>query len=333
MRATGEEAGMKPGYDPFAPGEYPVAVRTVDLFDDARSRSFPCEIWCPDTSSGGHPLVVYSHSSGGNRCAASYLCAHLSSHGYIVAALDHSEVVAEALHPKPGETAEEKTARGERWIANRVPDLRLLVDSMLDGSVLPAPCIDRPPIGAIGHSFGGWTALAAVDEDPRIGAVVALAPGGASNPKPGILPLSLAFHWNRDVPTLYLVAEDDVSLPLAGMRELLERTPSTKQMAILRRADHLHFIDDAEKQHEAVRSMAFPPELAWIEDEMRPFSELCSSDDAHLFVKALTLSHFDAYLKGLEAAHRFLEGAGGTELASRGVDASVERTRPPSWEY
>jgi predicted dienelactone hydrolase len=310
-------------YDPFKPGDYPVAVRTVDVFDDVRSRAFRCELWCPDTSFGSHPLVVYSHSSGGNRCASSVLCAHLSSHGYVVAAMDHSEVVAEELHPKPGETAEEKIARGAAWIANRVPDLRFLIDRVLDGAVLPAGCIDPAPIGAVGHSFGGWTALAAVDEDPRIGAVVALAPGGASNPKPGILPLKLAFDWSRDVPTLYLVAEDDVSLPLAGMRQLLERTPATKQMAVLRRADHLHFIDDAESRHEAVRAMDFPTELAWIKDEMRPFSELCTSDDAQLFVKALTLSHFDAYVKHLDAAVQFLRAEAGAELAGRGVDASV----------
>ena len=91
---------------------------------------------------------------------------------------------------------------------------------------------------------------------------------------------------------------------------------------------HLHFIDDAERQHETVRTMAFPPELAWIKDEMRPFSELSSTDEAHIFVKALTLSHFDAYLKGLQAAHQFLQGDAGAELAARGVDASVsERYR------
>ena len=321
-------------YDPFEPGEHAVAVYTVDLFDDDRTRTFPCDVWYPDANPGSCPLVVYSHSSGGNRRAASYLCTHLGSHGYVVAALDHSEVVAPELLPQPDETPDQKRVRGQAWIANRVPDLRLLLDRMLDGSVQPPGVrVDPEAIGAVGHSFGGWTALGAVAEDPRIGAVVALAPGGASNPKPGILPLTLEFDWNRDVPVLYLVAEDDISLPLAGMRELLERTPSTKQMAVLRRADHLHFIDDAERQHETVRAMAFPPELAWIKDEMRPFSELCSTDEAHIFVKALTLSHFDAYLKGLEAAHRFLQGDAGAELAARGVDASVERTRPPFYEY
>jgi hypothetical protein len=35
--------------------------------------------------------------------------------------------------------------------------------------------------------------------------------------------------WDRDVPALYRVAEQDVSLPLEGMRELYDRTPASKR--------------------------------------------------------------------------------------------------------
>ena len=87
---------------------------------------------------GTYPLVVFSHYSGGQRRASTFLCTHLSSHGYIVTALDHSEVVAKELAPKRDETAEEKAARAEAWIANRVPDLRLLVDRVLGGTGLPS---------------------------------------------------------------------------------------------------------------------------------------------------------------------------------------------------
>jgi hypothetical protein len=138
------------------------------------------------------------------------------------------------------------------------------------------------------------------------GAVVALAPGGSSRPKPGIIPVKLTFSWSRDVPTLYLVAENDTSLPLAGMYEIFERTPATKQMVILRRADHLHFMDDVEEMHETVRAMQFPAELAWIPKEMRPIAELCSGEQAHLFVRGLTLCHMDARLRRQEEAQRFL---------------------------
>ncbi|MDQ2817026.1 MAG: hypothetical protein M3T49_02280 [Candidatus Eremiobacteraeota bacterium] len=37
---------------------------------------------------GTRALIVFSHHSGGHRRAATYLCTHLSSHGYVAAALD-----------------------------------------------------------------------------------------------------------------------------------------------------------------------------------------------------------------------------------------------------
>jgi len=228
------------GYDPFARGSFDVGVRTIQTLDKARGRTFPCEIWYPEREPAGtYPLVLFSHSSGGGRRQSTFLCTHLSSHGYVAASLDHSEVVAPELARKEGETAEEKTARQQALIANRVPDMRFLLDRMLQEDN-----VDPAHIGIVGHSFGGWTALATLDVEPRIGAVVALAPGGASHPKPGILKLELSFHWGRNVPTLYLVAENDISLPLSGMYELFERTPATKKMVILRRADHLHFMDN-----------------------------------------------------------------------------------------
>ena len=177
----------------------------------------------------------------------------------------------------------------------------------------------------MGHSFGGWTALAAPAVEWRISAVVALAPGGSSQPKPGIIPVKLTFTWGRDVPTLYLVAENDTSLPLAGMYELFERTPATKQMVILRRADHLHFMDNVEEVHETVRAMTFPGELAWILKEMRPIAELCSGEQAHLFVRGLTLCHMGAILRRQGEAQRFLVGDMEAELAVRGVDVIVHK--------
>jgi len=119
------------GYDPFARGRFPVGVRTIEALDTARDRLFPCEIWHPESAEGRHPLILYSHHSGGGRRAASYLCDHLASHGYVVAALDHSEVIAEQLKGKDGETAEQLRARVDAWIANRVPDIRFLLDHML----------------------------------------------------------------------------------------------------------------------------------------------------------------------------------------------------------
>ncbi len=111
------------------------------------------------------------------------------------------------------------------------------------------------------------------------------------------------------------------------MEELFERTPATKQIAVLHLADHLHFVDGVEQKHEAMRAMSYPAELAWIQ-EMRPIAGLCSGAQAQLFVRGLTLSHLDGALRKREEARVFLRGDVEAALAERGVDARVGRVTP-----
>jgi predicted dienelactone hydrolase len=307
-----------PSYDPFAAGPHAIAERSLEAHDAARGLAFPCAAWHPEEP-GTYPLILFSHASGHHRRGATFLTAHLARHGYVVAALDHSEVVAPELRAKPGETIEQKNARWRAIIDARVPDVRLLLETMLARHEGPAR-IDASRIGIAGHSFGGWTALAAVDDEPRIGAVVTLAPGGASQRKPGILPCTLDFDWRREVPTLILAAEDDTSLPLDGMIEIFARTPSTKRMFVLRQADHLHFMDDAGAIHEDFRTMEASGDIAAMRQGMRPFADLCSEDEAHRFARGLATAHLDRALKGRDDARAFLERAG-VELAQRRIDA------------
>jgi dienelactone hydrolase len=245
--------------------------------------------------------------------------------------LDHSEVIAPELARRNDETEEQKSARWQVVIDSRVPDVRFLLDHLLHSSTLsPDVELDPSRIGIVGHSFGAWTALATPEIDSRIRAVVALAPGGTSNPRPGILPVKLTFRWKREIPALYLVAENDVPLPLAGMYELFERAPSPKQMVILRRADHLHFIDNVELEHEAFRTAPMPAEVAQMQKEMRPITELCSGEQAHLWVRGLTLAHMDAFLGHRYEAQRFLHGDVEGELKKRGIDVILHQSQPHS---
>ena len=341
-------------YDPFARGPYPAGVRTIETIDTARNRVFSCEIWYPaapecsgrdltpetqdeftvpprpphrqmsvrdaQARCGTWPLIAFSHPSFFHRRSATYLCTHLASHGYVVAALDHSEVVAPELAWREGATGEETKARIDEIISRRVPDIRLLLERLLGAAPFdPDVALDVNRVGIMGHSAGGWTALATPDYESRVRAVVALAPGGASNPRPGILPLTLSFEWKRDVPTLLLAAENDATLPLAGMHEIYERIPATKRMVILQRADHAHFMDNVEREHESFR-MAPLPILKAIQQEMLPSAELTSGEKAHLFTRGLTTCHMDMFLRGRPEARQFLEGDIKAELAERGVE-------------
>jgi dienelactone hydrolase len=330
-------------YDPFAWGRFTAGVRTVQADDAARGRVFPVDVWYPARSGdgerqagssetrdaaalpGAHPLIVYSHSSGGNRRSSTFLCTHLASHGYAVAAMDHSELVAAELARRDGETATDLAARIDGVITSRVPDVRFLLDYLLGGAVAEIG-LDAARIGLVGHSFGGWTVLATTEVEPRVRSVVALAAGGSSRPMPGILPLTLSFAWGREVPALYLAAENDVPIPLESVYELFDRTPSAKKrLFILRRADHQHFVDDVAGEHEAIRAMTLPGDAAWIPGAMRPMAELSSGDQAHIFVRGLTLAHFDASLGGIEAADEFLDSDVEAVLAEHGVEAIAHR--------
>ncbi len=257
--------------------------REIRLHDPSRGREFPVTIW---HAGEDDPLIVFSHAALQGRRSATYLCEHLANHGYTVAAMDHSEVVDPKLGRREGEAEEEKFRRWHDVIDSRVPDVRLLLDHL-----------GAERAGICGHSLGGWTALACAESDDRIASVVALAPAGASNPRPGVLPATLSYRWRRDVPVLIVAAENDTSLPLAGIREMYERIPSTKTLVLLERADHAHFLDNVEQTHESFRTMKVSGDLAAIQKEMRPIAELLSGEEAHRRICELTLAHFDATLQ------------------------------------
>jgi predicted dienelactone hydrolase len=249
---------------------------------------------------GTYPVVLFSHASGGFRRQSSFLCTHLASHGYVVAAVDHAGNTAEdfvALPPRESRTQAEAEAVMQRIVSARVPDLRFLLDSMLGGGVAAvAGAIDPARIGVIGWSIGGWAALATPEVDDRTGAIVALVPGGSSKPVPGVIPAKLTFGWRREVPTLLLAAEDDPFTPVEGIRELYKRTPSAKRMFILQGAGHYHFGDQIDDPGD------------------------CPADAAHDFTRGLALAHLDAALKQDAEARQFLEDAVAA-LRSRGVEA------------
>jgi dienelactone hydrolase len=312
-------------YDPFAPGSLPVGVRTARTIDHTRQeRNLPFEWWYPavdqprDTHvsigtelrnakvrEGRYPLVLYSHTSNGYRRQSTFLCTHLASHGYVVAAADHVGNTVVELEERNRRIAagnplspEEREALIQRIIADRVPDIRCLLSHLL--SRLPNH-VDSERVGLVGWSFGGWSVLATPEVDDRIRSIVVMAPAGCSKPLPGIIRAPLTFSWRQQIPTLFLVAERDQATPLAGMYELFDRTPSQKRMVILSGADHGHFGDEIDSPGR------------------------CSPAQAHTFVQGLTLAHFDAILKGNKAAQLLLSGDVAATLRQRDVTAIVYR--------
>jgi hypothetical protein len=154
-----------------------------------------------------------------------------------------------------------------------------------------------------------------------MGSPVATSRARIASPPSARLARRAATSSGPGAPTLYRVAEGDTALPHSGMYELFESTPATKKLIILRRADHSHFMDQVEQLHEMFRTMPDAGDLAAIQKEMRPMAELCSEEQAHLFVRGLTLCHMDAILGRQEEAHALLNGNIDAERTRRGVEA------------
>lgn len=363
-------------YDPFVRGPHPVGVRSFELHDATRARSLDAEIWYPagerygtadlegdsqdryeliaglrkvtqaalrdadPANLSGLPLVVFSHGFGGHRRQSTFLCTHLASHGYVVAAVDHrgntiADVAAKMSRKRtvqPSNKGQEsddrrsRAANGFRQIMEHRPaDFSFLISELLAGSAAGlSSMIDAGRIGAAGHSFGGWTILTATASDPRIRALLALAPAGGRTQMP-VNPLreNVRLDWGRDVPTLYLAANHDTVLPLDGIDELFDRTQASKRMAVLSPADHMHFCDRAEEIHELFRMTPQPWPFSTVAGAVLPISELCPADHAYQWVRALGLAHFDSVFRPGRGAEEFLSGDLAALFADRGINVSL----------
>jgi len=350
-------------YDPFARGEFPVGVRTVNATDATRDgRPLPIEVWYPAADAhrgqdvaeatrdhfdampgfppvwqdavrdaaprdGRWPLVAFSHGFGGHRRQSTFLCTHLASHGYVVAAVDHTgntllDILQLMLAVQAGGSLPNTREVLEEFVALRPADVGFMIDRV---ATELAAHVDLARIGMTGHSFGGWTTLTYTARDERVCAALPLAPAGGSTPLPAdTLRDTVDLAWGRPVPTLYLVADRDTLLPLEGMRGLYARTAEPKRMVVLRNADHMHFCDRVEQVHELFRSMPPPGEFAQIAQAVPPISELCPGEHAYVYVRGLGVAHMDAHVKGNPEAAALVNGDVEGVLAARGITVTVE---------
>lgn len=140
------------------PGPYTVSREAFLVVDEERDRSLLSDLYLPTDLPVGEksPVVVISHGLSGDRKGFVAVAEHLASHGYAVVALDH---------PASNRTQLEDLFRGaEQEIAeptefsDRPRDVSYLLDRLaLRSDRLQ---LDMDSIAVLGHSFGGYTALA-----------------------------------------------------------------------------------------------------------------------------------------------------------------------------
>lgn len=314
------------------PGPYGVGRSTITITDATRNRPLTVDVWYPidpqatgtparyaftpdiytdskvaiaDAAvapGGPFPLVIYSHGSGGIRYIASYFTERLASHGFVVAAPDHT-----------GNTAVERitntSAAGEVTAYNRPLDVSAVIDGLLtpadDAAKRLAAAVDADRIGVSGHSFGGYTALAMASghtgpggttkPDPRVKAVVAMAPASGLLSDPELAAIK--------VPTMLIVGTNDVTTPLDPQTtrpfSLITASPTYK--VELKDAGHNSFTDLC-SYGPALRALPNVP-AAVIETVESQAVEGCAPNQmpiarAHELSNATTIAFLKAFVGG-----------------------------------
>ena len=140
------------------PGALFWQTQTLELYDSDRDRPLPVDLYLPESSTPT-PLVVISHGFGGSRTNFMDMAQHLASHGIAVAAIEHPGSNLQQLKNLVAGNASASMAANE--FVDRPQDVSYLLNYLETQNQGPlANRLDLDKIGVMGHSFGGYTALA-----------------------------------------------------------------------------------------------------------------------------------------------------------------------------
>lgn len=153
-------ADMLPGYDRFdVQSAHRARLIAASVWYPAANPTFRAPIgenpifrptmafMGPAIAEGRHPLVLFSHGSGGKADGLGWLLSELANRGAIVLAVDH-----------PGSTSGDSSPRRSVDLAARAKDLSAALDTILADPAF-APFIDETNISVVGFSLGGSTAM------------------------------------------------------------------------------------------------------------------------------------------------------------------------------
>jgi predicted dienelactone hydrolase len=147
-------------FDPAAPGPQTVQRRTLVLRDTTRDRTIPVDLYWSDRTSG--PLVVISSGFGANRTFLGYLARHLASYGLTVASMEHPGSNMTWL-AQPTTEALPDTLLSAAEFVERPQDISFMLDRLARLDRQPGALqgkLNTNQVSVIGHSLGGYTALA-----------------------------------------------------------------------------------------------------------------------------------------------------------------------------
>jgi len=118
---------------------------------------------------GPYPLVIWSPGTGATAAPSAPFLAYLASHGFVVAGLTPHDCTPPCTSAQFDDNAA-KRADDVIAVLNGISALSAADDPLLKNN------IDGNRVGVAGLSFGGYTALLAIQRDQRFRAAISMAP-------------------------------------------------------------------------------------------------------------------------------------------------------------
>ena len=149
-----------PPLNPANADDMQIFQRTINFNDRSRNRQIPVDIYYNDNTQA--PLVVMSHGFSSNRQFLRYLAIHLASHGFTVVSVEHIGSNVDIFADPSSGFDFSQLLNGSEF-ADRPQDITFVLDQLAeinqDHQTL-AGKLNTENVTVIGHSFGGYTALA-----------------------------------------------------------------------------------------------------------------------------------------------------------------------------
>ena len=197
----------------------------------AEPRRLPVTIWHPTDAAAPGPVIIWAHGLGSTRSDNRKTAEILASRGYVVAAADFPKTNRLAQPPDVAD------------VVNQPGDLKLLADRVLAlGATAGSPLegrVDADKMAYVGLSLGAMTVMLATWQtqfhDPRIDAVVALAPPSCYLPRP--------LFETSPVPALIMLGTGDAIVDYTSSIASFAEIPAPSLVVSLERGSHTAFAD------------------------------------------------------------------------------------------
>lgn len=342
---TAVNSSNLPNIDPTASGQQAVRRQTMTLRDHQRNRTITLDIY--DSAATQDQLVVMSHGFAANRHFLQYLAEHLASHGYTVVTLDHPGSNVRSLFN--ASLGMDNLLPATEFV-DRPKDIQFVLDQLvvLNESGDFANQFATDNVTVIGHSFGGYTALAlagATVDPPAIRAhckqtnpltrspgdwlqcAAAQLPYGRLNLKDDRIKQAIALNpmigevfgetglAEVTIPSLILTSTKDAITPsLQHQLEPFQQLTSEKYLVVADGATHMSATDVSNRDSVLARSTLVPELMG---EEAEPVRQM---------VKALSLSFLERNNSGGSDYGEFLSGNYVQSLSSHQIKLRLTET-------